>query len=244
MPVEIASVTVKLRRGTFPFLYEARTRTEIEEILTGRVYPKIPFLENVRVVVDAGGSFGAAAVFFADVYPKATVFSFEPHLQSFEIAVANTAGIDTVRLFNVGLHEADQTAELFIGAQTHSTNSVFAGAPYNTDQTATVQIRKATDQLAEIGIKDIDVLKIDTEGCEVPILRDLLAVYAPKAVHFEYHSEPDRRQLDAMLTPDYIVFSGTAAMPHLGTMTYVRNDAFPSAAVRDRWAVSLQRAKD
>ena len=47
-------------------------------ILQNQTYPVLPFVDDVRVVVDAGGNCGAAAVHFARHYPEAVVHTIEP----------------------------------------------------------------------------------------------------------------------------------------------------------------------
>lgn len=239
--MEVDLATMKVRHGSdeFDFRFNAKAREEVQQILQGRIYPKVSFLGDSLTIVDVGASIGAAATYFAANYPNSSVFGFEPHKQSFDLAVANTNGAKLVHLFNYGLHEEDQTAQLYLGEKIHITNSIFSNAPYNSTRTDTVQLRKGSKALTELGVTKIDVLKVDTEGCEVPILRDLLSVFAPKVIHLEYHNEPDRRQLDDMLASHYILVQSMADRPHIGVVTYVRQDAFPSDHSRDKWAVGL-----
>lgn len=231
MPVEYASLTIDMDGRRFPFRYNTRTRHEIKGVIAGQTYPEIVELSDARVIVDVGASVGSAALFFACVYPGAAVYAFEPHRESCEIARENLAPLSNVQLFPIGLHDHDHTAELFLGDQTHTTNSLRAGALFNGTATETVDLRRASTFLAGLGIDQIDILKIDTEGCELPILRDILTRYRPRAIHLEYHSDADRRALDTLLE-SYVVHSGTAYRPHLGVVTYLHPDAVPSHLAR------------
>ena len=43
--------------------------------------------------------------------------------------------------------------------------------------------------------------------------------------------------LAEMLRPTHILYAGSVPFPHRGEFAYVRNDAFPTPAERDRWRV-------
>jgi hypothetical protein len=60
---------------------------------------------------------------------------------------------------------------------------------------------------------------------------------AATVVYLEYHSEEDRIALDELLRPTHILYAGSVAFPHRGEFVYVRNDAFPTQAERDRWRI-------
>lgn len=56
-----------------------------------------------------------------------------------------------------------------------------------------IEIRQASKTLDSLGIAAIDVLKIDTEGCELPILADRASVIpAIKLIDLEFRSKHDR----------------------------------------------------
>jgi hypothetical protein len=75
--------------------------------------------------------------------------------------------------------------------------------------------------LHQIGLSYIDILKIDTEGCEVEILSSLQP-YLPYVgiVMIEYHSEKDRRRIDDRLET-HILFDANICKPRLGIIKYI-----------------------
>jgi hypothetical protein len=76
--------------------------------------------------------------------------------------------------------------------------------------------------LAARGVGDISILKVDTEGSEIPILTDLGdRLDRTDFVYLEYHSDNDRRELDSLLTPHFILAAAKAHIPHRGTLTYI-----------------------
>jgi len=80
---------------------------------------------------------------------------------------------------------------------------------------------KARREAAERGWQHISILKIDTEGCEVPILTELLpAVPSIDFMYCEYHSEADRRTIDDLVKERFILGGAKADKPHQGMSIY------------------------
>jgi hypothetical protein len=92
----------------------------------------------------------------------------------------------------------------------------------NQDEFDEIHLRNAAAWMDEQAIGHIDVIKIDTEGCELPILH-CLADRATKAklVYLEYHSDDDRRRIDSWLEPTHVLASAKASQPHRGDVCYV-----------------------
>jgi FkbM family methyltransferase len=173
----------------------------VEEIFVKRVYPPLPLPPGqVRVILDVGANIGCSCVWFRALYPGAAIFALEPDRQAFLYLQANTASLGDVRLFNCGLHDRDGAAKLYQGKGTSTTNSLSPNV-HNTSAYAEVALRRASSFVAEQGLERISLLKVDTEGAEVPILRDLEAfLERVDAVMLEYHSERDRLEVDHLLS--------------------------------------------
>jgi hypothetical protein len=85
-------------------------------------------------------------------------------------------------------------------------------------------VKSARGEFARMGIGagESMILKLDTEGCEVPILRDVSAVLGGvDLLYVEYHSEEDRLAIDDLLRGQMMLAVGRAMMPHRGTSVYV-----------------------
>ena len=76
---------------------------------------------------------------------------------------------------------------------------------------------------SQIGLTYIDILKIDTEGCEVEILESIQR-YIPYIgiLMIEYHSDGDRRKIDQLL-PDHLMMNAMIGNIHLGTVHYINS---------------------
>ena len=66
------------------------------------------------------------------------------------------------------------------------------------------------------------ILKIDTEGCEVPILQDLFQYNVPiDMIYVEYHCERDRILIDGILSDKFMLSYSRANNIHRGRCFYV-----------------------
>jgi FkbM family methyltransferase len=201
-------------------------------VLAGVTYPHFAFVDDVRVVLDAGANVGAAATYFARCYPDAEIYAFEPASAAFDVLARNAARLSNVRPVNIGLEAEDGRAELYLG----DIDSVLASIHPSADLTQTsesIELRSARGWADEHGLDRIDVLKVDTEGCEVPILRSLVdRLDQVKIIYVEYHSEADRREIDALLGPTHALFFGRV-VGSTGELAYVAHDLVPSSGAFD-----------
>ncbi len=161
----------------------------------------------------------------------------EPAHQAFTLLRCNTARYPNVECHNVGLFSTTMKRQLFVGVTDSLTNSVLPNL-YSGERREEIQLVAADVFAAETGMTQPDIIKIDTEGCELPILSAMReSVRAAKVVYLEYHSEEDRIAIDEMLRPTHILYAGSVPFPHRGEFVYVRNDAFPTPMERDRWRI-------
>jgi len=225
-PVETDPYTLDLQAfgfetGTFhspPFQMDLKST---QFVLRGRAYPLIAYVDPPQVIIDCGGNAGATACHLAKAYPAARILSFEPGRKVFEFFRRNTAQFPNVTGFNFGLSDRDGTAVLQGGLESTVTQSLFPNS-YTDVSAESVELRESESVLRANRVERIDILKLDTQGAEVPILRSL-ARYIPdiSIIYAEYHSEDDRLAIDRLLSPTHIVVSGRIEIPHIGELCYV-----------------------
>jgi FkbM family methyltransferase len=212
------------------------SRWTSKAILEGRTYPALPFLPEVKVVVDAGANCGAASVHFARSYPAATVHAFEPGGEAGAYLDRNAAAFPSIQVHHFGLFDRDQELELHLDPTDLGQSSVLPPAPgAGPTRSELVQLRAAGPWAAEAGITAIDVLKVDVEGCEVEVLESLgsLATGAA-AIHVEYDHRAARRAIEAMLGPTHELYFAMLMSLDQGECLYLRRDQAerPEASAR------------
>lgn len=192
-------------------------------VLEGDTYPHLPFVDGVEVVLDVGANCGAAAVFFAHHHPTAAVHAFEPAAAPLACLHHNLASLPLAHVQPFGLFSSDGEVTLHHDADDPGSASVHDSL-VEAAGSETVALRAAGPWAAENGIERIDILKIDTEGCEIDVLRSLGPLVATtKVIYLEYHSRADRRALGPLLEPSHELYAGKMFLDQ-GECVYLRRD--------------------
>ncbi len=226
------------RKFDFEVFANRASKQHAVATLTGKTYPKIPFLKNVERILDIGANIGASAIFFALTYPNAQIVAVEPARQPFVLLIHNVSKHANVQVFNVGLYNVTAKRSIYVGRPDSVTNSVFRNA-LSSNSEEEVQLVAADTFTRSIGLNRPDIIKIDTEGCEIPIINSIIQSFRnAKAVYVEYHSEEDRLKIDQLLCNTHVLFYGKIVGPHRGELVYVHNEAFPSPELREHWRIA------
>lgn len=197
-------------------------------MFSGRAYPCLGFVAGVRTILDIGANVGASTLYFAGQYPEARILAFEPFTESYELLARNVQGLSRISTFNFGLSDQDRQAPLHLGVFDSVTNSLGHSSEASGQRDVVVQLRNSGDVLAEQNITEVDILKLDTEGSELPILRSMFPTVARAGViYLEFHSEADRREIDRMLSPTHVLLRGRIDSPHRGEFCYALRERVP-----------------
>lgn len=219
-----------------PFEFECAdtitSRWVCGDILAGKTYPALPFVDDTHVVFDVGANCGATTVYFARRYPDATVHSFEPGSEPRVLLERNVAEYANVRVHPIGLHSTDGVVPLYKGDGDTILGSVLRRG-VNLDESEPVQLRAAGPWAAEHGVERIDVLKVDVEGCEVEVLESLAGLLPTvKVLYVEYDSREARRDIERLLDPTHDLYVGKLLLDQ-GECVYLRKDLADGAAATD-----------
>jgi FkbM family methyltransferase len=211
-------------------------------ILEGTSYPIIPFIKNVNTVIDIGANVGLSAIWFSKNYPASRILAIEPSPMTFVLLQRNMQHWPKIEAYNVGLHTDTHTADMFLGSKDAVTNSI-ARSALNTELSVPVSLEDAEEFLASKSTQTIDILKLDTEGCERPIL-DRIRSRMPRirVLYVEYHSEEDRRWIDNLMASTHVLSWGRIEQPHRGEVCYVARNAYPSPEDADRLEIRLDNS--
>lgn len=231
------NVRVRDREIGFVCMPTKLSRTVFSDIVEGKIYPLFEVVQDVGVVLDVGANIGAASVYFALSYPSATIHALEPAGEPFELLAFNASKLPNIRAEQIGLYSRNATVPLYKSPSDSETASV-GGSALNSSMSEKIELRRASEWAQQQNLKRIDILKLDTEGCEIPILESLLPLIpGMKAIYVEYHSEHDRLRIDALLHDTHILMSGKASHLHRGEFCYVSKSVFRSEQERDRWKI-------
>lgn len=200
-------------------------------LLKGEGYPvdKIaPFMgDEPKTILDIGANMGAFSVLASIRWPGSRILAFEPGNNAFSCMNHNLDGIPGAQAFHFGLGKGDHRFTLHpglygtVGDSVGQSSAIAGGGD-------SIEVRDAGRVMAEQNVDRADILKLDSEGCEVPILLSMGALTKRmKIIFVEYHSEDDRRAIDNLLAPSHHLFLGEVLAPHRGEFCYVSRDLEP-----------------
>ncbi len=177
------------------------------EVFVGETY-KIDHAPEQPLILDAGGNIGMTTLYFKYRYPEAEVHVFEPDATNFEYLKKNV-GVN--KLQNVHLHQvalSDKPGKLTLYTRKDvkggdigvSVNKDFR-ANYH-DAADIVEMTVPAELLSGYVKRPVDMLKLDVEGAEELILRDLDSTKflgKIKQITMEYHQVPGGNPLSEVL---------------------------------------------
>lgn len=202
------------------------------EVLNGEAYPLLPSdvlpPVDVKTIFDVGSNIGASCVYWADCYPNAKIYAYEPCEEAYDLLTLNTA-TDNVEPYNVALGIEDGFVDLYHNVEDDVCNSLKDHKSHGHEKVVIERARRHINGA-------IDILKLDTEGCEVEILSDIEAwICEIKVLFLEYHSEYARRRVDGLLKPTHTLWQSKSSRPHRGNLCYVRTKDVPENYAN--WAI-------
>lgn len=215
----------------------------IREVYVDRVYPHLPFLTDLRGdIVDVGANVGATAMLLSIWFPNKRIICCEPCRDTFKLLETNAAQRSNIRVANVGLSDKTGDAVIYRGDESVQDSLWKCDGLHKTK--TRVRLVNVREFLKQQAVKHISILKLDTEGCEVPILRALKGAFSDiDAIFVEYHSEGDRVEIDRMLSERYLVYKSHATMPHLGVVSYVKKQLIATATKWNAMAITRTTRK-
>jgi len=161
--------------------------------------------EKTPTIVDCGANIGLSVLYFKKVFPHSKVLAFEPDPRTFRLLeknIKNNQLVD-VQLFNKAVGEKKEKLTLY------SFND-FEGGPGNTIDAKYISFKNKKEfevevlPISSLNLEKIDILKIDVEGAESFIFKDLVKnnlLEKVKVLHLEYHYnyETDQNKLSYII---------------------------------------------
>ncbi len=171
--------------------------------------------EGAAGVLDIGAYFGLYALIAAKSNPRAAVHAFEPEPGNIELLrhFLELNDATHVVVHPIAVARARGEATLYIPARRHSTlpptgslkNRFLPGQAFAGREAQTLRVRTAPldDLIAEAGLEQIDLIKIDTEETELDVLAGgarTLARHRPDIIMEVIPSNPHADQAIGFLT--------------------------------------------
>ncbi|MDP4150101.1 MAG: FkbM family methyltransferase [Bacteroidota bacterium] len=156
----------------------------IKELFIDEFYKFRPDSDHPRII-DCGSYIGTSILFFKVNYPHAIITGFEPDASNYSLLKSNVDnwGFSGIEIFNAAIWVNNENVSFHSAGNMSS--RIEAGANERDDQKM-VRCVRLNDLLHE----QVDFLKIDIEGAELPVLRDCSDnLKNVKNLFVEYHGK-------------------------------------------------------
>lgn len=140
------------------------------------------------VVFDVGANVGTVTRDFRRILPGATIHAFEPSPTTFEILRENCRGMGGLVLNRCGLGATRGVADLRENEEPTMTSFLdLGGAAWGAVRESTrVEVQTVDDYCARNAVPCIDVLKSDTQGYDLEVLRGASGMLSSGRVELVY----------------------------------------------------------
>ncbi len=177
------------------FLHKAYENLDYDFHANGEygVLAKLAKIQGLSTIFDVGANEGKWSLIASELFPQATIHSFEIVPQTFSSLLQNCGHRRNIVCYDIGLSDVPGTTTVFFSPDM---NEVATCVPYFSErfhryQPQKVEAKVSTGDIvcAGKGIQTIDLLKIDVEGYEHRVLKGfegMLKKGQIRVIQFEY----------------------------------------------------------
>lgn len=205
--------------------YDMSMTEHLNKVLNGEY--DIPVKFNNPVILDIGSNIGSFMVWVKTKkldWSNPTMYCYEPLSKNFEYLKKNKIklekqgyNISNINLINKAVGNQENTI-LFHGMNNCGESSFYNLGEQNINNFETVETISAVE------LPKADIIKIDTEGSELDILKMLK--FEPSVILLEYHSEDDRRNIDILLKNYNLYQCDVTSCSKRGILKYIHKKYF------------------
>jgi FkbM family methyltransferase len=124
---------------------------------------------RITTLIDVGANIGQTSHEFSQCFKDASIHTFEPVSGTYEQLLANTRELRNVTSHRLAVGSSLGTATIWLQAN-NQTNSLNSGLNVQTGRSETVTVTTLDAFTALHGIRDVDVLKTDTENSDLEVI--------------------------------------------------------------------------
>lgn len=196
---EAVDITRQRQESDVPLLQQLRTlaRRTVEESLDAVILRELPHgfdacfditrrKGDLQTVFDVGANRGQSAAVFREVWPAAHIYCFEPFAATFQELLENTAHDERTSCFHTALGAETGSVEVVLEKDTdnNSLRRLASTTPDVGTGTEVVAVSRLDDFCRQRGIAQVDLVKVDTEGYDLEVLKGARAMLEDSAISF------------------------------------------------------------
>jgi len=148
------------------------------------------FIQNPKLIIDAGANIGLSAIFFANKFPNAKIIALEPEPENIKQFKANTKNYPNITLIEGALWKSNsflKIEDIGLGEAGFIVKEVTNKTSNSIESFSLDKILQNTD------FNEIDFLKIDIEGSEKEVFENA-ETWLPKVKSFSIELHDQMKQ--------------------------------------------------
>lgn len=160
-------------------------------------------LRDLKVIFDVGAR---TDIYYLEIWPEAEHHLFEPNPEFFDELYEKVKGKSNVHANKYGLGDKNQVLGYINGLQSFI-DSEAINSPYAVGNLL-LPMKTLDTYLLETGVKQIDFLKMDTEGYELKILLGTTNwFHIIKFIQYEHWGKYNNLMIKGLLSEDFDTFN-------------------------------------
>lgn len=144
---------------------------------------------DLKIIFDVGANIGQTATYFSRQFPKATIHSFEPVSSTFQKLYSNTEGNKKINCHQLALSNVQEEIQIKLFDDDLSVMNSLKSHLQNgseNSKTETIHTETLDHFLISNSLDAIDLLKIDAEGYEIPVLNGAIQALRKNKIKLIY----------------------------------------------------------
>ena len=156
----------------------------VNEIFINEIYKTSFPPGSSPVIIDCGANIGLSVIYFKTAYPNCTLIAYEPDQKNYDLLQAN---ISSMQLGNIQVRkEAVWTENKDLHFRSEGTTASRIDSSDSIQESELVNVRAI--RFREVLNSRVDMLKMDIEGAEYEVLKDIEdKLHLVEILFLEYH---------------------------------------------------------
>jgi len=150
-----------------------------------------------EVVIDAGAHYGFYTLFASQLVGReGSIYAFEPSSKNFRRLLTNLLlnNVKNTKASNFGLGNSESVRKLYLSSYSGRHSML----PEISDRFEVVTVRRFDHVVEKMGLKRVDLMKVDVEGYEMEVLKGSLRTlkkHKPRLTMACYHYEGEANEI-------------------------------------------------
>ena len=132
-------------------------------------------VQNPKVIIDCGASYGIVAANYAVRFPQARVVAFEPNPAAYKYGreLLEKNGLTRVELHNKAVSDKKGKSTLFVNLEHFESASLTQNVINESGEKIEIECEDIVEFLRRENVGEIDLIKIDIEGAEFSLMQHI-----------------------------------------------------------------------